>query len=139
VPPPVLRPLTVAEKKRFDTGKALFETTCAACHQLTGLGMEGLAPPLADSEWVLGPEKRLARIVLHGVKGPITVDGKKFNLEMPSLATMDDESLASILTYIRREWENTGDPVDPAVLKKARQETSSRNEAWTADELLKVK
>ncbi len=139
VAPPVLKPLTAEQQARFNKGRELFATTCAACHQLTGLGMEGLAPPLADSEWVLGPENRLARIVLSGVKGPIQVNGKKFELEMPSLNSLDDEQLASILTYIRREWENTGDPVEPSTLKAVRQETASRNEAWTAAELSKVK
>ncbi|MEW6306955.1 MAG: c-type cytochrome, partial [Verrucomicrobiota bacterium] len=54
VPPePVIPPLTTVEQTRFNLGKELFATTCAACHQTHGLGMEGLAPPLADSEWVL--------------------------------------------------------------------------------------
>ena len=139
VPPPVVKPLTTEQQVRFDKGRELFATTCAACHQLTGLGMEGLAPPLADSEWVLGPENRVVRIVLSGVKGPIQVNGKKFELEMPALNSMDDEQLASILTYIRREWENTGDPVDSATVKAIRKETASRNEAWSAAELSKVK
>ncbi|MDB6025464.1 MAG: dehydrogenase [Verrucomicrobiales bacterium] len=139
VAPPVIKPLSLDQQKRFENGRDLFATTCAACHQLTGLGMEGLAPPLADSQWVLGPENRLARIVLSGVKGPIEVNGKKFELEMPSLNTMDDEQLASILTYIRREWEHTADPIDPATLKKTRAETATRNEAWTSADLLKVK
>jgi hypothetical protein len=42
------------------------------------LGQPGLAPPLADSEWVLGPDQRLARILLHGAEGPITVAGTDF-------------------------------------------------------------
>ncbi len=139
VAPPVIKPLTAEQQKRFDNGRELFATSCAACHQLTGLGMEGLAPPLADSEWVLGPETRVTRIVLHGVKGPIEVNGKKFELEMPALNTLSDEQLSSILTYVRREWENTADPIDPATLAKVRKETADRNEAWTAAELLKVK
>jgi glucose/arabinose dehydrogenase/mono/diheme cytochrome c family protein len=139
VAPPVLKPFTSEQKKRYEEGGALFATSCSACHQSTGLGMEGLAPPLADSEWVLGPENRIVRVVLHGVKGPIQVNGKKFDLEMPSLGTLSDEQLASILTYVRREWENTGDPVEPATVRSIRQETAKRNEAWTAAELLKVK
>ena len=43
-------PLTAEEQARFNAGKSLFAGTCAACHQLHGRGMEGLAPPLADSE-----------------------------------------------------------------------------------------
>jgi glucose/arabinose dehydrogenase len=49
VPPPPLAPLTVDAQKRYDLGRQLFAGTCAACHQPTGLGRPGLAPPLADS------------------------------------------------------------------------------------------
>ena len=69
--PPKIVPLTASQRQQFDEGKAIFSTLCAACHQSSGLGQDGLAPPLADSEWVLGPESRLIRIVLQGVRGRI--------------------------------------------------------------------
>ena len=139
VPPPVLKPLTADEQQRFTAGKDLFSSTCAACHQLTGLGMEGLAPPLAESEWVNGSDQRLARIILNGVKGPIEVKGRKFELEMPGLPFFTDDQIASVLTYIRREWENTGDPVSPDMVKQVRAEIANRSEAWSAAELQKIK
>ena len=40
--------------------------------------MPGVYPPLAGSEWVLGSEERLIRIVLHGLKGPVKVKGLEF-------------------------------------------------------------
>ena len=46
---------------------------------------------------------------------------------------------AHALTYVRREWENTADPVSPDVVRQVRAETSSRTQAWTADELHKVR
>ena len=92
VPPPVATPLTAVEQQRFETGKLLFAGMCAGCHQLSGLGMEGLAPPLADSEWVLGSDQRLAQIVLLGVRGPLKVKGRTYELEMPGLrSSFDDE------------------------------------------------
>ena len=112
---------------------------CSGCHQPTGVGQAGLAPPLADSEWVQGPDHRLARIVLHGLAGPVAVSGVRYNLEMPSLATLSDDDIAHALTYIRREWENTADPVSPDTVRKTRSETSSRTQAWTADELHKIR
>ena len=141
VPPekPV-RPLTADEQTRFTNGKALYDLTCAACHQPHGLGQEGLAPPLADSEWVAGPSARLARIILHGVHGPITVLGKKYELDMPGLGgTFDDEQIAALATYIRREWDHPFDPVDKAFVAQIRQATAQRNESWTEAELLKLK
>ena len=138
VAPPKIVPLSPDQEKQFALGKDMFAASCAACHQLTGLGMEGLAPPLSDSEWVLGSPERLSRILLHGVRGPITVKGKTYELEMPALSVFDDEQIASLLTYIRREWEHGADPVNAATVKTVRAATANRNEAWTEAELLKI-
>ncbi|MEP6663880.1 MAG: cytochrome c, partial [Verrucomicrobiota bacterium] len=138
VAPPVVPPLTATQQKQFALGKDLFAASCAICHQLTGFGMEGLAPPLADSEWVLGSPHRIARIILHGLRGTITVKGKSYDMEMPSLNVFDDDQIAAILTYIRREWEHGATPVEPSTIKKIRATTARRNEAWTEAELQKV-
>jgi glucose/arabinose dehydrogenase len=53
-PPPVIKPLNPAEIALFETGKGVYSTLCVGCHQPTGAGMDGLAPALVDSEWVLG-------------------------------------------------------------------------------------
>ena len=98
----------------------------------------GLAPPLVDSEWVSGSEQRLIRVVLHGLRGPIKVKGESFEMDMPSLGVLDDEQIAAALTYIRREWGHTFEPVTPAAVKKVRDETASREDAWTMAELLKL-
>lgn len=60
-------------------------------------------------------------------------------MEMPSLAVFDDEQIASVLTYIRREWEHGASPVEAALVKKVREATAGRNEAWTEAELLKIR
>jgi mono/diheme cytochrome c family protein len=81
----------------------------------------------------------LSRIVLHGVRGPISVQGRKWDLDMPSFNSLDDEQLAAVLTYIRREWDHTYDPIDPADVAKTRTTTADRAEAWTETELKSVK
>jgi mono/diheme cytochrome c family protein/glucose/arabinose dehydrogenase len=134
-PEPIPTPLTPEEQARFAQGKTLFAGTCAACHQLHGLGMEGLAPPLADSEWVLGSDKRLIRIVLNGLRGAVRVNGRVFKLDMPSMRVFNDDQLAAILTYIRREWDNNAAPVTAAEVKKIRAATADRQDAWTEKEL----
>jgi mono/diheme cytochrome c family protein len=135
VPPSPLPPLTVEAQKRYELGRQLFAGTCAACHQPTGLGKPGLAPPLADSEWVLGPEQRLARILLQGAEGPITASGVFFDSSMPSWAAFNDNQLAGILTYIRRSWENSAPTVEPEAVAAVRAGTTHRQRAWTAAEL----
>jgi mono/diheme cytochrome c family protein len=54
-------------------GAAIFSARCAACHQATGQGVPGVFPPLAGSEWAQGRDARVARIVRHGVEGPLTL------------------------------------------------------------------
>jgi mono/diheme cytochrome c family protein/glucose/arabinose dehydrogenase len=133
-----VKPLTSEQQKQFDQGKELYLISCAACHQAHGLGQEGLAPPLVDSDWSVGPPERLVRIVLHGIRGPIQVKGRTYELDMPSLGVFEDDQVAAVLTYIRREWGHTADPVEPELVKKIRAETEKREEAWTETELLKI-
>lgn len=130
--------LSADEQIRFDAGKQLFLGLCAACHQPHGKGMEGLAPPLLDSEWVLGSVERLGRIVLHGIRGPLRVKGAGYNLDMPAMGFLDDTQTASVLTYIRREWDHTAAPVTPETVRQLRDTTSTRTDAWTEPELLQL-
>jgi mono/diheme cytochrome c family protein len=137
---PPLKPLTADQQGRYETGRTLFAQICAQCHQPSGLGQEGLAPPLVDSEWVLGSQQRLARIVINGVHGPIQVGKKTVELEMPGLGSLDDTQISSVLTYIRREWGHEAGPVEPQMIAQVRQETATRGEVqWTMEELLLVK
>ena len=140
VPPaPKVDPLSSAQQAMFDHGKQVFTMVCAACHQPTGLGQGGLAPPLVDSEWLLGPPVRPIRIVLNGLSGPIKVDGVEFNLEMPAVGTLSDEDIAAVLTYARREWDHTASPVDTRSVSQVRAQTRTRPGSWTAEELLQVR
>ena len=126
------------ELKRYDAGKEMFAIACAACHQPHGLGQEGLAPPLAGSEWVAGSPARIVRVVLHGLRGPLTVKGQNYQLEMPPLGVLDDEQIANVITYIRHEWGHSFQSIDGAFVKQIRSSLSTREDAWTAPELLRV-
>jgi mono/diheme cytochrome c family protein len=137
-PEPPIIPLTSAQQSRYELGKVLFTGVCAACHQPHGLGLGGVAPPLVDSEWVLGSEQRLARIVLHGLTGPLSVKGRTYRLDMPALGVFNDEQIAGILTYIRRGWEHNAAPVEPDTIKAIRSDTSARHEAWLQEDLQKI-
>jgi len=120
-------------------GKRLFTANCIACHQVTGLGMPGVFPPLAGSEWAQGPEERIIRIVLHGVSGPINVTGKDFNNTMtPFGSILKDEQIANVLTYVRQEWGNKAPPVTPEAVAKIRAETASHSGPWSPAELLQI-
>lgn len=135
-PPPAVPPLTPAQQTRFEAGKTLYAGVCAACHQLNGRGLDGLAPPLQDSEWILGSHERPVRIVLQGVRGPIAVLGRIHTGDMPGFGgALDDEQISSILTYLRREWSHTAPPVDPEQVRAIRAATAGHTDAWSPEEL----
>jgi len=128
-------PLTAAEQALFEKGKTIYSTICIACHQPNGQGMAGLAPPLVDSEWALGPADRIIRIVTQGLSGPVDVSGTKWQLEMPGLPIFSDEDVAGITTYIRREWEHGASPVSTSFVTSVRAAIKDRTKPWTAEEL----
>jgi mono/diheme cytochrome c family protein len=132
-----MRALTNEEQALFDSGKQTFAGLCAACHQTTGKGLDGLAPPLAGSEWVTGDPERIVKVVMHGLRGPIKVKGNNYSYDMPAAGFLTDEQIAGVLTYIRREWDHEADPVSLELVKKVRAETKGRNDAWTEPELSK--
>lgn len=120
-------------------GKRVFNTTCITCHQATGQGVPGVYPPLAGSEWATGSEERIIRIVLHGLNGPITVEGKEYNNAMASLGgALKDDQIANVLTYVRSEWGNNAPPVSAETVAKVRAENAGRTAPWTAAELQKI-
>ena len=131
-------PLSPAQLQRIETGREVFATYCAPCHQPNGSGLANLAPPLAGSDWVAGPPERIVRIVLHGLYGPVRVNDQTWNLAMPGLGAaggLDDEKISGVLSYIRRAWGNNGGLVEPALVASIRRETTARTLPWTADEL----
>lgn len=122
-------------------GAAIYAARCAACHQASGLGLPGVFPPLAGSEWVNGKPELLASILLHGVQGRITVKGLAFDGVMPAFKDqLDDESLAAVASYARAQWGNAGAPIPVATVASVREKTASRGTPWQGDaELAAVK
>ena len=101
-------------------GQALFAPHGAARHQATGKGLPGVFPPLDGSEWVQGDPRVLANILLHGVNGDITVAGASYNGAMPPFHQLADAELAALASFIRSNWSNKADAVQPALFEKER-------------------
>jgi mono/diheme cytochrome c family protein len=121
-------------------GKVVYSTTCAACHQATGEGVEGTYPPLAGSEIVNGDEAKVVRIVLHGLTGPVEVAGETYSGMMPPWGgVLKDPELAAVLTYVRSAWGNKAAPITTSKVAAIRAATASRTTPWTAAELAQVK
>ena len=117
-------------------GQNIYATTCAACHQASAEGMPGQYPPLARSDWVTGSERRLIRIVLHGLTGDVEVQGETYSGAMPAWGPLlKDAELAAVATYIRSNFGNHAAVVAPESVARIRKEYSARKTPWTASEL----
>jgi mono/diheme cytochrome c family protein/glucose/arabinose dehydrogenase len=130
-PAPVVEapPLTPAQQKRYDAGSELYKSICVGCHQPDGRGKEKLAPSLVDSNYVKAPDATAPiRILLSGKEGT-------FGLMPPLGGALNDEQIASVLTYIRREWGHTASPVDSDDVVEIRGLTKTRTKPWTDTEL----
>lgn len=127
-------------------GKRLFNTpgACVQCHQATGQGIPGTYPPLAGSEWAQGPADRVIHILLYGLQGQITVEGKSFSgaVVMPSFGAAgfnwSDDKIADVLTYVRQEWGNKGGAITADQVAAVRAKAGTRA-AMTAPELEAIK
>ena len=125
-----MAPLTADEQKRFAAGAEVYKNVCSGCHQPDGRGKEKIAPVagrVALHHRVRTPA-RPRRILLAGKEGPIGL--------MPPLGgALNDDQIASVLTYVRREWGNTGAPVAVEDVREIRGLTKTRTRPWTDAEL----
>ncbi|WP_064197911.1 MULTISPECIES: c-type cytochrome [Emticicia] len=141
-----LNPIFVKEKNVVDNrtkGLQLFRTVCSACHGADGKGIQDLAPPLKGSEYIDGSMKRLASIILHGLSGPITVNGKLYQLnnEMPGLATnkdISDQDIADIIRFTQNAFAKEGKNITVEEVKKLRDRKPAGGGLFNEKQLLET-
>jgi mono/diheme cytochrome c family protein/glucose/arabinose dehydrogenase len=126
--PKAVTTLKGEEKKLFDLGAEVYrrEAHCITCHQADGQGLPAAQfPSVAKSPWVSGDPRRLIRIVLHGLMGPIDVNGTKYPGQVPMTAFkgLSDQEVAGVVTYVRNAFGNQGSAVTPAQVAVERQAT----------------
>jgi glucose/arabinose dehydrogenase/mono/diheme cytochrome c family protein len=131
------------ERELFIKGKAIYakEGYCATCHQQGGEGLSASGfPPLSNTNWVNGSEEKLIKLVLKGLQGPIEVLGKTYPGQVPMTpfeGLLNDEEVASVLTYVRNSFGNKASAVLPAKVKSVRESIKAKTGFYTPDELLK--
>jgi mono/diheme cytochrome c family protein len=124
-------PLTPVETTRFEEGREVYRNACQSCHQPDGRGQDRIAANLVGSAFALAPPEVPIRILLAGKEGEIGL--------MPPLGSMlSDDQIAAVLTYVRREWGQTGTPVEPSTVTSIRKLTAGRPRPWTNEELSKL-
>ncbi len=133
--------------KAFPVGAKIFGSVCQTCHGADANGVNGLAPPLNQSNWVTGDKNKLIPIVLYGLAGPIKVGDKLYkspeiNGDMPAIGQnkeFSDDDIAQLLSYIRNAWSNKAEKISAADITKTRSKFSGREKTFTMEELNKLK
>ncbi len=121
----------------MEKGKQVYTTTCQSCHQATGIGIPGAFPPLAGSDWVKCPGKRVAAIILHGIQGEITVNGQKYQGVMPTFQDqLKPEDIAAVATYVRNSFGINADLVTVEMVNQVKEETKSKTTPWDGEKEL---
>ena len=97
--------LSGAASAQTSDGAALFNQNCALCHQSGGAGLSGQFPRLAGR---IGPisakpagRAYLVDVLTYGMVGQVTVDGQPIIGQMPSFASLSDEQVAAVLSYLQ--------------------------------------
>lgn len=103
-------------------GEEVYNTTCATCHMQKGEGMEGSFPPLAKADFITKDKtgKKSIGVVLNGLDGEITVNGKKYNVPMTPLNYLSDQQIADVLNFVRNSWGNKAKALTPEMVKAER-------------------
>jgi mono/diheme cytochrome c family protein len=85
-------------------GAAVFDNSCAFCHQAAGVGVPGQFPRLAGRVGAIADKpdgkKFLPQILLNGMSGRISVDGEPILGIMPAFDSLSDDDIASVLNYL---------------------------------------
>jgi mono/diheme cytochrome c family protein len=129
---PAAAALNAAEQKRFAAGQEIYRNICEGCHGADGREQPGATPNIAGAPSVIGNPGIPIRVLLHGKEGPVGL--------MPAHGdTLSDEEIAAVLTYTRRAWGQSAEPIDAAAVQQIRAATADRKRAWTPEELARIK
>ncbi len=139
-PPPAAAAAAPAGAAQAD-GQAIYAETCVACHQADGKGVADQFPPLAGNPDLFLDRLFPVYVVLNGLEGELTVDGRHFQSAMPPFGHLSDASVAAVVNHVRQAWDNGAlrpagmADVDAAAVAAARQKPMTPAEvlAYRAD------
>ena len=107
-------------KTQIENGKKVYQKNCLTCHQVNGGGVPKMNPPLINAAFVKGDKKKLIQWVLLGSVVKVPIDGKYYSNNMPPQATLQDQDIADVLTYIRNNFKNKASPITATDVKNTR-------------------
>lgn len=134
--------LSAEAKAQYSAGQKIYfrEGHCVTCHQPNGKGLDPAFPSIEKSEWVTGDTNRLIKLAMYGLMGPLEVNGKKYDGQVPMTpfgGMLKDDEMAAVLTFVRNSFGNKADPVTAAQVKAIRDANPGRMMFYTTDQLLK--
>lgn len=109
-------------QKGITGGEQLYNTYCGNCHQRNGEGVKGRFPPLYSNWMYVSNKKQFIDIILKGMTGPITVHDELYDGVMPANAHLSDTAIATIATYVRQHFGNSGTAILPEEVKEKRKD-----------------
>jgi mono/diheme cytochrome c family protein len=95
---------------------------------------------LSGTEWVTGSEDRLIKIILKGFMGPIEVNGKSYEGQVPMTpfeGLLKDQEVAAIATYIRNSFGNKASVVQAEKVAQIRAALKKKKDFYQSTKLLK--
>lgn len=107
-------------KSSLANGKKIYDKNCLTCHQVNGGGVPKMNPPLTNAEFVKGDKAKLIQWVLLGSTEKVPIDGRYYSNNMPAQATLKDQDIADVLTYIRNNFKNKASQITEATVKNVR-------------------
>ncbi|ASO05532.1 DUF7133 domain-containing protein [Arenibacter algicola] len=130
----------IARADSRTNGAILFRQICASCHSSSGEGIRGLAPPLVGSEYISNHLEQLGLIILHGLKGPLLINGEVYdnNHQMPGLKynkSLSDKDISDIISYVTNAFSVNPKGLKPEKIKELRGVSSKDGMEYTEKEL----
>lgn len=82
----------------FETGTQVFGGSCASCHAQLEY--------IPDIFMADNGREYLKTMIVHGVEGPLTIDGEVTTTRHRGFAGFNDDELAAVLNYMLVAWGN---------------------------------
>ncbi len=94
-----------AQAQESVDGRAVYQTSCAGCHQVDGRGIPGTFPPLADNPRV-ADIAYVADVIVNGLAGELEVGATIYDGRMPAIDLSDAER-AAVIDYIQTGFDGS--------------------------------
>lgn len=109
---PAVKETPVSDNQDLDAqmalGERLYKEKCVACHQANAQGIEGVFPPLANSDYLQADPRRGVHQTLNGSHEEMVVNGKTYNQMMTPQVQTREEALA-VVNYVLRTFNGYPD------------------------------